>query len=1179
VNCGNCGAPNEPSSKFCVQCGSRVGLSCANCGSPLKDGARFCGECGTPLAAAEGHPARPAATTAQPALVSEPVAERKLVTVLFADLVGFTPFAEERDAEEVRETLSRYFELARDIVGRYGGTIEKFIGDAVMAVWGAPTVREGDPERAVRAALDLVAEIENVAPGISARAGVMTGEAVVTLGATDQGMVAGDLVNTASRLQSVAPAGVVLVGEATHRSATRAIAFEEAGEQLLKGKSAPVPAWRALRVVAERGGRNRAEGLEAPFIGRETELRLLKDMLHATSRERKARLVSVTGIAGIGKSRLAWEFLKYLDGVVQTIRYHSGRSPSYGEGVTFWALGEMVRSRVRLVEGDDEQTTREKVAASVEEWIPDETERQWVELALLALLGVAEPPPGGREALFAAWRTFFERIAARDPVTMVFEDLHWADAGLLDFIDHLLEWSRDLPIYIVTLARPELLERRPDWGAGKRNFTAITLGALDDDQMRQLLAGLVPGLPHKTSEAIVARAEGIPLYAVELVRVLVAEGKLVEADGTYQPAGDLDDIAVPETLQGLISARLDALDPADRSLLQDAAVLGQTFTPAALADISGMDLAELEPRLRGLVRREVLTFRVDPASPDRGQYSFVQALIREVAYGTLAKPERRARHLAAARWLEQLGEEELAGALAAHYLDAYRATLPGPEADALAVQARIALKAAGDRAAQLGSHDQALAFYDQALSVCSEFIERVELLLRGATAATSAGRHDAAEEHARKAYEAERQQGTREGVAHAAAVRARVLLNAYRTDEAVELLEAVDEEFADMREQSAVIELGGQLARAYFFATRDHQAIEVADRVLAAAERSNLLSVVADTLITKGSALSQVGRAYEGIGTIRTGLALAEAHGMNELVLRGMTNLSSFASAVDPRTGYEVARDGLALASRLGGASYSALVVNFSELALRFGEWDAVVEATGRSLERPLELIDWLQLAGTRVTAELLRGTAQADDIQQVLDAANEVGGTEARLTALSVLIWQGMLDERLDDVHDQALEIADRSPNNAPEALATATRAMLWAGDEARARAALERHDAMGVHGRALDSVRRGLHAGLHALGGRPAEALPIYREVLRTARELGLRLDEIMWAIDMVRLLGPDQPDAAVAAGRAREIIEGLGGSPLAALLEPAAADEPRKPARSPTREKAPPVGSAGT
>ena len=381
----------------------------------------------------------------------------------------------------------------------------------------------------------------------------------MTIGATNQGLVAGDLVNTASRLQSVAQPGTVLVGEATQRAASKAIAFEPAGEQALKGKASPVPAWRALRVVAQVGGRNRADALEAPFVGRDDELRLLKDLFHATTREGRSRLVSVIGPAGIGKTRLAWEFLKYVDGLVETVWWHEGRSPAYGEGVTFWALGEMVRRRAGLLETDDEATTRAKIAATVAEHVPDPDERRWIESALLTLLGVEAG--GASDQLFGAWRTFFERLAATAPVVLVFEDYHYADPGLLDFVDHLLEWSRTVPIYVVTLSRPELLDKRPAWGAGKRNFVNVSLEPLPEPAMRVLLAGLVPGLPERAVKAIVARADGVPLYAVETVRMLLAQNRLVLEGDAYHPTGDLTDLAVPETLTALIGSRLDSLAP------------------------------------------------------------------------------------------------------------------------------------------------------------------------------------------------------------------------------------------------------------------------------------------------------------------------------------------------------------------------------------------------------------------------------------------------------------------------------------------------------------------------------------------------------------------------------------------------------------------------------------------
>ena len=336
--------------------------------------------------------------------------------------------------------------------------------------------------------------------------------------------------------------------------------------------------------------------------------------------------MSVTGPGGIGKSRLAWELEKYLDGVVETIYWHRGRCPAYGDGVTFWALGEMVRSRARLPEGADEATTRSAIAAMVGEWVTDEGEREWIQNALLALLGIGDESGAGRELLFAAWRRFFESIAARGTTVLVFEDLQWADPGLLDFIDHLLDWSKSVPLMIITLARPELFDRRPDWGAGRRTFTALALDPLPPAAMREMLAALVPDLPEQAQSAIVDRADGIPLYAVETVRMLLADGRLKAVDGVYRPTGELGNLEVPESLRSLIAARLDALPPADRRLLQDASVLGQSFTLDALGALTGTGANELSEQLRGLIRRELLTLDADPRSPERGQYAFVQSL-------------------------------------------------------------------------------------------------------------------------------------------------------------------------------------------------------------------------------------------------------------------------------------------------------------------------------------------------------------------------------------------------------------------------------------------------------------------------------------------------------------------------------------------------------------------------
>ena len=736
--CANCQTENPASAKFCTECATPLARACPTCGTPNPPAAKFCAECATALTSG----AQPSATASAANAISSasPVAERRVVSILFADLVGFTPFAEERDPEEVRESLSEYFEMARQVIERYGGTVEKFIGDAVMAVWGVPVSHEDDAERAVRAALDLVQAVQALGPGIEARAGVLTGEAAVTLGAIDQGMVAGDLVNTASRLQSVAPAGSVLVGEATQRSAAAGIVFEPAGEQVLKGKSAPVPAWRAVRVAGGIRGRWRPEGPEAPFVGRTEELALLRDLYHGTAREMRARLVSVVGPAGIGKSRLAREFLNHIDAEAEDFWLHHGRSPAYGEGLTFWALGEMIRQRAGLAETDDEETTRERLHAMVEENVAAEEDRRWIEPAMLTLLGLSGGE-GDTEQLFGAWRTFFEQLAIEDPVVLVFEDLHWADSGMLDFVDYLLEWSRSQPIFILTLARPELLEKRPTWGAGKRQFTSVYLEPLAEPAIRELLTGLVPGLPDSAARAIAARADGIPLYAVETVRMLVADGRLVEEGGVYHPVGDLSQLAVPESLTALIASRLDALEADVRAIAQDASVLGQRFTVAALAAVSGQEAAPLEPALETLVRREMLSIETDPRSPERNQYGFVQSLIREVAYNTLARRDRKARHLAAARYYESLDTDELAGALAGQYLAAHANSEGEDETAALAAQARVALKAAAERAVALGAPDQALGFFRQAIDLAQDPTDEAELALRAGQAAQVGGRY------------------------------------------------------------------------------------------------------------------------------------------------------------------------------------------------------------------------------------------------------------------------------------------------------------------------------------------------------------------------------------------------------------------------------------------------------
>ena len=1171
--CSKCGTENRAGRRFCSECGSALTTGCPSCGTPHEAGEKFCGVCGTPLTTGTTAPVAPSRAVplgAPPA--AAPVAERRLVSVLFADLVGFTTLAEGRDAEDTRELLSRYFDLATEVIARYGGTVEKFIGDAVMAVWGAPVAHEDDAERAVRAALELVDAICSLGPSIQARAGVLTGEAAVTIGALNQGMVAGDLVNTASRLQGVAQPGTVLVGEATQRAASRAIAFEEAGEPHLKGKAAPVPAWRAMRVVAERSGRKRAETLEAPFVGRHEELRLLKDLFHATAREKRARLVSIIGSAGIGKTRLAWEFTKYLDGLVEGVWWHDGRSPAYGDGISFWALGEMVRERCGLVETDDEPTTRARVTEALATHVPDPEERRWIEPALLALLGVETAV--GSEQLFGAWRAFFERLAATAPVVMVFEDFHFADSGLVDFVDHLLEWSRNTPIYLVTLARQEFLEKRPDWGSGKRNFTSLYLEPLPELAMRDLLSGLVPGLPEHAVRSIVGRAGGIPLYAVETVRMLLAEGRLAHEGGAYRPVDDLANLAVPETLTALIASRLDGLGLDDRTLVSDAAVLGQSFTIAGLSAVSGVSAADVEPRLRGLVRRELFTLEADPRSPERGQYAFVQALIREVAYNTLTKPDRKARHLAAARFLETLGSDELAGALAGHYLAAHANCAAGAEADALAAQARITLRAAAERAAALASNAQATGFLQQALTVTTNPQERAELLERAGSSASAAGLHDQGRSLLEQALELHRSSGDRLSTCRATAELGRVMLNGFDTEAALACLATATNEYADLSEDPAGVALWAQLARAQFLFARAAEAVATADATLPLAERLDLVPILADLLVTKGSALVNVGRPREGLGTIETGRRLAESANLTYTILRATLNASGLLSDDDPRSARQAAQRGLDLAVRFGLPSFITSFLGIVAYAsLHTGDWAAAIATLDEGLEPAGEgnRIDLVSALAMIAQYRILQGEPGATDLREIERLL--VGETDPQ--AASRLPWAratialaegkpGMAEEAAN----QLLDILPTIPD--PFCWNVVARTALWARDSERAARALARLRATGLHGPAGEANLATISAGLAALSGRPDEARSTYRTALQSWRDLGLRFDEALTAIDMATLLGPAVPEARAAADSAREILTRLGAKPFLERLEEAIQRQPSAAHPTPARSR---------
>ncbi len=884
--CPNCGTENPQSAKFCNGCGGSLLPVCSSCGASNASGARFCSDCGASLAV-DGAAATPTAAAAAPR--GAPAAERRLVSVLFADLVGFTTLSESRDAEEVRELLSRYFDTCRRLIGLYGGTVEKFIGDAVMAVWGTPTATEDDAERAVRAALDLVAAVSALgqevgAEDLRARAGVLTGEAAVTVGAEGEGMVAGDLVNTASRVQSVAEPGTVFVGSSTRRATEQTIVYVEAGSFELKGKEGLTPLWTARRVVSGRQGALKSQGLEAPFVGRDRELRQIKDLFHTCADEKKAHLVSVTGIAGIGKSRLAWEFYKYFDGIADTVYWHRGRCLSYGEGVTYWALADMVRMRCRIAEEEEPASAQAKLHAMLEEQILDPEERGFLEPRLAQLLGLGEHQARDQQDLFAAWRLFFERLAESYPTVLCFEDMQWADASLLDFVEYLLDWSRSSPILVITLARPELLERRPTWGAGQRSFTSLYLEPLSQEAMEELLTGLVPGLPSEVRDRILARAEGVPLYAVETVRMLLDRGLLVQEGPAYRLTGPVEALEVPETLHALIAARLDGLSAEERRLLQDAAVLGKTFTRDALAALAGFD-AEIEPLLTALVRKEVLGVQADPRSPEHGQYGFLQDLVRHVAYETLSKRERRARHLAAAEHLAAAfaGEqEEVIEVIASHYLDAFEAVPDADDAAEIKQKAQQMLARAGERAASLAASAESRRYFEQASGLTDEPLERASLLDRAGEMAGRAADPEAAGqllEEAIRIYEAE---GDTHAAARVSGRLGRIQSFSGRRDQALARMERAFEVIASDEPDEDLALLAARLALGYWFSGDLERAAERAELALDIAETHGFVEALAIALRAKGSIAWSRGHSQEAGALVKHALEISLEHELDD---------------------------------------------------------------------------------------------------------------------------------------------------------------------------------------------------------------------------------------------------------------------------------------------------------
>jgi predicted ATPase len=959
-------------------------------------------------------------------------------------------------------------------------------------------------------------------------------------------MVAGDLVNTASRVQSIAEPGTVVVGETTRRPTDQTIVYADAGLHELKGKTELVRLWQALRVVSGARGALKSAGLEAPFVGRDRELRRIKDLFHTCADESKPQLISITGIAGIGKSRLAWEFYKYFDGLPQITYWHRGRCLSYGEGVTYWALADMVRMRARIAEDEEPASALAKLGEVVEQHLPDLEERRFVEPRLRQLVALEEGR-FERDDLFAAWRLFFERLADVYPTVMVFEDMQWADASLLDFIEHLLEWSRTFPLFVVTLARPELQERRPGWGAASRNFTSIFLEPLPEKAMEELLAGLVPGLPHELGSQILERAEGIPLYAVETVRMLLDRGALVQDGAVYRPTATIEALEVPETLHALVAARLDGLSSSERRVLQDGSVLGKTFTTQAVAALSGLSEAELEPILVSLTRKEVLGVQADPRSPEHGQYGFLQDMLRRVAYETLARTDRKARHLAAAAYLEESwGEHEVVEVVAAHYLDAYE--LAPDAADATEIRARAGerLARAGERAASLGASEEGERYFAQAAELSDDAVRKAELVEQAGRMAWFGARAERARARLEEAHSVFEAEGLKKQAARVSAVLAEIDFREGHPPRAVARLEEALAELEGDDPDEDVAIVAAQLGRFLVLNAQSDLAPPHLERALELAEALGLPEVFAQALTSKSLLYTNRNRLEEACILLEGALQRAIEQDLHAAAARAINNLGVVLESRDRYAeALSLSDRGLELARRVGDRVWEVqLLTGFVSTLVMLGRWDEAIARpteTERADEDPSLLLPLVLVhcergdlvsARERLDDPLLRET---EDVQiragislvaarvlrtegkhrEALGAAESAFAAHAELGVTFLVVKLALVEAleaafALDDTEkvQELLGIIDmlHTGERPPllEAQAHRFRAKLT-GDETKFGAAAALFRELGtVFWLAVTQLE---HGEWLTAGGRAAEAEPLLAEARETFERLGAR------------------------------------------------------------------------
>jgi class 3 adenylate cyclase len=1054
---------------------------CAQCHEENPEQARFCLSCGAPLERGA-------------------MEERKVITVLFADLVDFTARAEHLDPEDVRRLLTPYYARVRAELERFGGTVEKFIGDAVMAVFGAPVAHEDDPERAVRAAFairDALAEL-NAADDeldLHLRVGVNTGEAHVALDARlaeGQPMATGDVINTASRLETSAPVEGILVGEATYRATADAIEYRKSEPLTLKGKSAPVQAWEAV-APRPRQAFDLVRRRLAPLVGREAELSALRDAVADAFARRAPRLLTLVGPPGIGKSRLAWELFHTVAADPDPPVWRHGRCLPYGEGVTFWALGEMIKAEAGILESDPVDEVSEKLAATVRRVVTDEGERQWLERHLRPLVGL-----GGLEAIggerraeaFTAWRRFVELLASR-PLVLAFEDLHWADDGLLDFVEGLAAWTGEVPLAVVCTAREELLERRPGWGDAPSS-TVLELPPLSRGETVSLLDELLEqhALPEFLEEAVLERAAGNPLYAAEYLSMLVDRGFLRRERETYYLRRK--ELPLPESLHAIIASRLDALPAGDKSLIHDASVLGRSFWGAALAAVSGARRDDVEDGLRQLARKELVRPERRSAIAGEAQYAFSHALVRDVAYAQIPRSRRAELHRRAADWIASLGDgrsEDHAEMLAHHYLSALDlARALRRDVSDLVEPARLAFRVAGDRALGLYGFPAAVRFYRAALDLRPDDADRATLLFRYGKARFWG--EAAGDDELRDGSAALLAAGDVETAAEADVLRSQLARGRGERDTAVLLAEGAVALLEMRHDSHAKAAAHANLAGFLVFAGRIEEAVQVGADALAMAERLGLDDLQASALTNMGFARAATGD-ERGFADLERAVEIAERANSPEAV-RGYVNLATLvAQQGDLRRAAELYARGQRAAERFAdarGLRWFAIERLFQLYWSR--DWDDADELADELLAAEAHGDPIFGCRLVRAWLRLGRGDAvgASHEAQRELALARVAQEPQLLLPALAVsarALFEAGQTVDADAAVGEALDLW-RASGPAP--------ASFWAADLAEAAVALERGGELLEIAAGVALPTRWLDAATATAAGDHARAAQLY-------------------------------------------------------------------------------------